>query len=860
MLPAPARPLVWLLRAVSSRDSAKAAIGDILEEFTERSTAGRAPRVPALWVNVQTLREIGMTMTAGAPRVLRAAGLTLRDSFRALRSSLAHSLFIILVLAIGVTVGTITFSVVDTVVFRPLPIEEPHQLVTISTRDASRKVRIPPAMYWQLREHLSSVEHLTARSTTTGETLTVRDVTEQQAILSAGSEIFPMLRWSTSIGRLWSSDEEQEGAPGVAVLGHRFWRERLNSDPSILGETATVGEHTYRIIGVLSSSSDRGGVDLTTGAIWVPRFVPRSGFETAFYGALLARMRPGVSPARVADDVQRIVGGTDWRPDVKPLLTQYVSRFSDWMLMALGAAGMVVLIACVNAANLMLTRSAAGAQDLAIRASLGASRRRITVAVLTEGLLLSFGATICALLFSVAGVRMARVAIETMLPGVFRASTIALDGRVLTAALVLAVMTGVLVSLVPAWQTSRAPVSTLLKDAEGATATGRKRWRSVFLTAEVATIAVLMVVSWLFVVSLIRVMSVDLGIDRTNLLAVKPRTEFRGTVDEVEERLRGLPGVSGVARSTGASLPLIGRAYSGAWHTTKLERADGQPAANVQGPLEASLYRVTPNYFSVAGVAFRQGSTWPEAAHSSQPVVLEEAAARALFGDVNPIGLQVRATEPKGVFTITGTVAHVRIRGPEETVPPLAYFPSAPNPTRKYAGLFVKTTRPAAEMVPLINDALKPLAPTALEPYVFVADAAVDVITATRRFNGGLMAAFGIVGILIGAAGVYAVMGSFVAQQTREIGVRMALGATPSRVQRGVMALAWRHLVIGLALGLPLAWWLSRGFASLLFGVTPAHVSVYAGVSVLLCAVGFLAAWAPARRASRIDPIISLRR
>lgn len=859
MTPTPARVLVRLLSVASSRDEATAAIGDVLEELAERNAAGRRPRLPALWVNLNVLRVIGIALLSGAPRGFRTAGLTLRDAMRALRAGSAQSIFIVLVLAIGVTVGTITFSVVDAVILRPLPVEQPERLVTIPTWDNQFKARITPEGYWRLRDNLGSVAHLTARFTLSGETLTIRGVSEQQSLYQAGADIFPMLGWSPAIGRLWTLDDENKGETGVAVLGHRFWRERLNSDSSILGETASVGRHTYRIIGVLSAASDRDGLDLTTGAIWVPHVVARAGDGRV--GGILARLRPGVTPAQVADDVQRLIGTTDWRPEVKPLLDQYIAPFSRWMLMALGAAAMVVLIACVNAANLMLTRSAGRSQELAIRASLGASRLQIAASVLTEGLLLSGGATMAALLLSLAGVRLAKVAIEATLPSMFRASTIALDGRVFAAAIATAIVTGVLVSLVPAWQTSRAPVSSLLKDAEGATSTGRRRWRSVFLTAEVATVAVLMVVSWLFVVSLIRVVGTDLGLERTNLLAVSPRLEFRGTVDEVEQRLSSLPGVVGVARSTAASLPLIGRAYSGAWHTTKLERADGLPAVGADSPLETLQYRVTPNYFEVAGVAFRRGATWAAGTERDVlPIVLDEHIARQLFGDENPVGRQVRATEPKGVFTVTGTVAHVFARGAEDPYQHSAYFASAPNAKRVFASLFVRTTGPADAMVPLVNEALKSLAPTALEPFVFVADAAVQRITAVRRFNGGLMALFGIVGVLIGAAGVYAVMASFVAQQTREIGVRMALGATPSRIQRGVMALAWRHLLIGLALGLPIAWWLSRGFAALLFQVTPADPSVYLGVAALLSVVGFVAAWIPARRASRIDPIVSLRK
>jgi ABC-type antimicrobial peptide transport system permease subunit len=209
---------------------------------------------------------------------------------------------------------------------------------------------------------------------------------------------------------------------------------------------------------------------------------------------------------------------------------------------------------------------------------------------------------------------------------------------------------------------------------------------------------------------------------------------------------------------------------------------------------------------------------------------------------------------------VVGTVPYVYVRGPEEAYHPSAYFPLRPSATRTFADLFVRTSRPPEEMVAPINVALKPLAPLTKDPFVFVADEALARLTATRRFNAGLMSAFGLVGILIGAAGVYAVMTSFVAQQTREIGVRLALGATPARIQRGVLALAWRHLAAGLALGLPIAWWSSRGFTALLFGVTPADLSVYVGVTALLTIVGFTAAWIPARRAAGVDPVVSLRR
>ena len=786
--------------------------------------------------------------------------LTLRDAWRSLRAAPAHSLFVVFVLTVGITVGTVTFSVVDAVILKPLPLEQPEQLVHIPTRDQDFKLRITPELYWQLHDHLGSVQGLATRMTMSGGSVTVGGITDEWPVTYASSGIFNVLRWSPSIGRFWTAEDEARGETDVAVLGYRFWFEQFKSELSVLGTTVSDGRKSYRVIGVLPASSDHPELDLTSRPIWVPMVVPRTGPSSPY--AVLARMRPGVSTAQVADDIQRLAAVPEWHPVVTPLLDIYVTPVRHWMLLALGAAALVVLIACVNAANLMLTRSARRVHEMAIRASLGASRRKIAGTVLAEGFLLSVGATACALLFSVAGIRVAKAAVTTMLVEIFRASTISLNGRVLIAAIAAAAGTGLLVSLVPAWQTARAPVSSLLKDAETTTFTGRRQWRGVFLTAEIAIVVVLLVVSWLFVVSLIRVVGIDIGIERANLVAVKPSSDFQGTVDGVQQRLESVPGVAGVAVSTGASLPLVGRAFGGAWITTKLQRADGLTITGGES-VTALQYRVTPNYFDVAGLRFTRGGTWSaETTFSAPAMVLSEPAARELFGGDDPLGRSVRAgvgTDRERVFTVVGIVPHVYAGGPEDDAPSAAYFPLPPDPNRKYAGLFVRTSRPPGEMVSVLTEALKPVAPATKKPFVFVADEALSKITATRRFNAALMSAFGLVGMLIGAAGVYAVMASFVAQRTREIGIRVALGATPSRIRRDVLGLAWRHLIVGLTLGIPIAWWLSRGFASLLFQVTPADGSVYVGVAALIIAVGFAAAWIPARRAARIDPIISLR-
>lgn len=848
--------LVWLLRRLSSRDAANAAVGDAFEELSARRAVGRAPRFPHLWMTLQLLRSIAAAVGAGFPRFVRAMGLVVRDAFRSLRTAPAQSLFIVLVLMVGITAGTVTYSVVDAVLLKPLPIADGHQVVSIATRDEARKQRVTSEVYWQLKERLTSVQVLVSSSFSSGRLSTLRGVTDDWMVAQVQLEAFAMYRLRTGIGRLWT-EEEQAGAAPVAVLGYRVWRERFGSDPSILGDTITAGEGavTYRVIGVLSAESDHPEVNIGSAGYWVPKVIPRTGRADLF--GLTARMRPGVTPAQVAEEIRRIEGSGDWLPTVTPIMDSYVSRVRRWMLLALGAAGLVVLVACVNAANLMLSRCAGRVQEIAVRASLGASRARIVATVLLEGLLLSAAATAGALLLSLGGVRVARNVLTGMPLGVFRGDQIAVNGRVLMASVAVTMVTGLVVALIPAWQTARTPLSSLLKDAAGATSTGRRRWRSVFLTSEVAIVVILLVVSSLFVVSLARVFEIDLGIDRTNLVAVKPNIEFQGTVLEVRQRLESLPGVTGVAVSMGTSLPLVGRAFGGAYHEVSLRRVDAESA----GPdIKALDYRVTPNYFEVAGLKFVRGGTWREESIDSAPAaVLDQRVARALFGDGNPIGRPIKRSNPDRVYTVVGVVPFAPTRGPEEENLPSIYFPVRVDPKRAFAGLFVRTTRPAGEMVPVITEALAPFAPRQKMPYVFGTDEALSRITATRRFNTGLMSLFGLVGVLIGAAGVYAVMASFVVQQTREIGVRLALGATRERILTGVLSLAGRHLLMGFAIGVPAAWWLSRGFTALLFQVTPADVSIYVGVAVILAAIGLVAAWVPARRASQVDPIICLK-
>jgi predicted permease len=513
----------------------------------------------------------------------------------------------------------------------------------------------------------------------------------------------------------------------------------------------------------------------------------------------------------------------------------------------------VVLIACVNVANVMLTRSASRSHELAVRASLGASRKMLAGMLLAESLILSTAATASALIFAAWGLN----AVRNLLPiGVPRVTAISLDGGVFAAAALAALITGLLFGAIPAWEASRASVVGLLKDGSTTATSGRRRWRTFFLITQVSCVAVLLVLSTLFVGSFIRVVTTDLGFDRSHLIAAATVTDYTGTVDEVQARLARIPGVTAVTATGYSSLPLVGPAFGGAYIDETLQTTDATDSASTK----AFVYRVTPNYFEVTGTVFRRGSTWTSAPTAEwRPIVLDETVARLLFRESNPLGRQLAVTNHTAAFTVVGVVSDALTRGPEGGARASVYTPFALRPS--WVSFLVRTAGPPDRLVPAVETEIGAVSKpnTSTGSGVKVVDDAYRRLTATRRFTGTLMGLFAVLEMIIGAAGIYAVTSSVVAQQTREFGVRIALGATSADIHRGVIGQATRHVLVGLAIGLPIAWWISRGFGSLFFRVQPSDVSVYLIVAALLLSAGLLAALLPARRAARVDPIISLR-
>lgn len=855
--------LAWLLRRLTLREAADAAIGDIFEILQERVASRRAPRWPSLWLRIQVAAAIWSVLRAVTPRIARSWGHTFRDALRGMRRHPSQALFIVLVLAVGMSAATVTFSVVDATVLRPLPFEEGDRIVTIFGRRPTGISGLSPEAFWVIHDHVKGLDSIATTTQFSGAEVSVDGVTENLVVLNTTAGLFRVLRLNAFIGSVWTRSDETAD-PQVAVVTHTFWQRRFGGDPGVLGHKLRIGKTDYRVIGVLAPGvkfPSSMGVDAE---VWVPE-VPARATVSGRYNRInpVARLAPGVSIEQLVSEIESTLAPlaaanptaySGWRLDVRRFRDGLRASVRPWMLLALGCVCLVLLIACANAANVMLTRSWERSRELAVRASLGASGRQLGATLLIESLSLSIAACVVAMLFA----RWGSDAAKSVLPvRPFGWDVISLDARVMTAAIVAAIFTGLVCGIVPGWQASRVPVLTLLKDG-GATATARRRgWRSVFLIAQVASVAALLVVASLFIGSFVRVITADLGLDRSNLIGVSTLTGNGPRVAEFHDRLRAIAGVRSVA-AVGLSTPPLVAAFGGAFHDMNVYRSDSGAGAQ---EVKVRTYAVTPEYFDVVGTPFRQGRVWPAQRAPDQgvvPIVIDEPTARTLFGGESPLGRLLRQRDSDRMFTITGVVPYLLAGGPEGTRLSSAYYP-LDAAGRAWVGFFIRTSLPAGPVARDVHKTLQSMVRPGQWPNVHLADDAFTMLTALRRFNGLLMSLFAVLAVLIGCAGVYAAVASAVAQRTREIGVRIALGATVGEIRRSVLVESGRYLILGLAIGLPAGWLMSRGFGSIFFQVAPGDFSIHAIVAAVLVVAGLVAAFIPARRASRVDPVVTLR-
>jgi putative ABC transport system permease protein len=584
------------------------------------------------------------------------------------------------------------------------------------------------------------------------------------------------------------------------------------------------------------------------------------------YLQVIARLKPGVSlgeaqaqMSHVADAIEQAnpIWNKDSRIGVRPLVDHIVgARIRSWMLMLLGSVGVVLLIACANIANLMLARASAQERDAGIRAALGASRWRLARQLLTESLVLSAAGTACAVVVAWWAVQVLRT---SMPDGVPRVTTIALDLRVLAAAAGLSLLTGMLFGIFPALHLSRPDLSSVLKHGSRSSAGSLRQWtRSALVVGEVALAVVLLVGAALFIGSFMSLVRIDPGFDPGNVLTaqISPRVasvteepDYSPAFADLLERVRGIPGVAH------ASMVAPGVPLAGNYGRTTL-RVHGRDI-NLNADSGVGLRYVTPEYHSALKIPLRRGRLFSEHDRKTAPgvVIINEAAAKHYFPGEDPIGRMVSVRGERTVVGVVGDVHQVSLEAEPMTE---AYVPMAQS--RVSGGLLaIRTTGNPYDVLPAVKAAVYAVLPDVPLRNVVTMEELVARRLAQRKFSMLLLGLFGLLGLAIAAVGVYGLMAYVVSQRTREIGVRMALGATRANVVRMVLLNACALVAAGLVLGTMAAWYLSAVSQAFLFRLQATDPRAFVAAVVCLFLAGLAATAIPARRAASVDPMVALR-
>jgi predicted permease len=764
----------------------------------------------------------------------------------------------LLVLGLAMAAATVTFSVVDTIVLRQLPFEHSEDLTALVASPNS-------ATFWQ---SVSGNEVMTwpgriaaldswAAVASGSEALQISG--ERTRVVSARvtPSLFDVLRSKPEIGRLFTAVDQQTGNGSVAVISFELWQRMFSGDPRAIGAVLPLAAGPATVIGVLSRN---GGYPLATTAgarteLWTPLDVPAEGS----YLRVIARRRPDVqltvASAQLLAATHALIQADPvkyqhWSPTFVPLYDVLVGPVRLWMLLILWGVGLLLLVACVNMANLLLIRAADRASEIAIRAALGATRQRLTMMLLGESVLLSLVPIAAALVVAPWGIEVARAALPG---GLARVGLISLDTRVLVVALGSGVISSVVFGLLPAFHASRLDLGVLLRSRVDRAVIGR-RWRSAFLVAEVTLVSMLLVATILFIGSFAAATRADLGFDRRGLIEVTTST-LTLPAEEAMRRLQAAPGVASVARIDGTEPLLDDRLGKGA-------DAGGVTVARLDVPngITVDLRRVSGGFFATARISVVRGTAFRDDEVSRSSLVVDDAAARQLFGTQDPIGKHVGLSGTAMPLTIVGVARQLKREGPEgELRRPSAYRPIDAEVPVGVPHFLIRLSRPDLEVGTTLQAAITTFTNSRNPASVLPLETTFQRFTAQRRFTASLMAIFGALALFVGAAGVYAVMSALLSQQMHEFGVRAALGATPGQLRRGIFSKALKHVAIGLALALPLAWWAARSVGVLFFGVQPTDLWVYLLVAGILFLAGLLASVPVARRAARADPIVSLR-
>jgi putative ABC transport system permease protein len=793
----------------------------------------------------------------------------LQFALRMLRKAPGFTLAAVLATALGIGANTAIFTVIKQVLLQPLPYPDAGRIVDVNeyARDRATAVSPPNFIDWR-----SGNRTLTALGAYSDQVMTLTGASEP-ARVGAGlldPAVLPVLGVTPLLGRAFTSDDVQPGARKVTILGYDIWQRAYGGERGILSQTITLEGDPHEVVGVMPS-----GFDFPDGSeLWVPlAFGPRDLGDNqrgAHYLAAVGRLRPGITAAQATADLDRIEQGIAARfPDklagysvaAVPLLTSMVETVRRPLLILFGAVVFVLLIACVNVSNLLLARATTRTGEIAVRAALGAGRRRLIRQLLAESVVLSLAGGAAGLLLGSWGVRALMAVAPADLP---RAADVRMDGTILAFSILLSIVAGVLFGAAPAIVASRPDLAVFLKDVrrDGGSSGGRRRLRAALVAAQVALALVLLAGAGLAVRSFERLTQVDPGFRTANVLTFRvslPEASYSSMESQTRffrdytERIEQMPGV--VAAGAVSFAPVTRSGFGGSF--TIYGRPEGADEGNAQ------VRSITPGYMEALSIPLKSGRrvTAQDTATGARVALVSETAARRFWPGENPVGRQIRVHVNESVKApreIIGVVGDVRTRGMELDPVPVVYVPHTQYGPESMT-MVVRAGGDPVPLVPQLKAALSALGPGVAFSRARTLDELVSANVAEPRFRTLLLTIFAAVSLALAAVGLYGVMAFSVSQRRAELGLRMALGADPSDVVRLVLREGMTPVAAGILIGLGGAALLARVMETLLFGVDAFDPLTFGAVALALTAVALAACYLPARRAMRVDPATSLR-
>ena len=808
----------------------------------------------------------------------------LKYAARVLLKSPGFVAIALLTLALGIGANTALFSVVNGVLLRPLPYLRPSELVVLSEKTAnfdSSSISYPNFLDWQ-RSNSSFTSIAAYRSDDFS--ITGSGEAERVRIGMVSSGFFEILGVTPARGRLFTADDDRLGSAPVALITAGLWQRKFGSAPDIVGKRITMNGGGYTVIGVVPVSFQLESTNLGIKDVFVPIGENKDPFfhDRDVHEGMraLGRLKSGVTLAAAQADMDQIANNLALAyPDADkgagislvPLKKDIVGDVQPFLWVLLGAVGFVLLIACVNVANLQLARATTRAREFAIRSALGASQSRVIRQLLTESVLLGLAGGALGLVVAAWGTQAALKVLPETLP---RAQDVGVDGRVLIFTLVASIVAGVLFGLAPALKIARPNLQETLKESGRGASGTRHRAQGVFVVVEMAMALVLLIGAGLMIRSLLDLWNVNPGFNPQGVLtfavSLSPSlgtnaTTSRNAIREMDERLKHIPGVESVS-STGGALPMTGDNEFPFW-------LGGQPKPTNQSDMKQSLfYFAGPDYLSAMRIPLHRGRffTQDDNEHSPPVMVIDESFAREYFPNQDPIGKRINIgiidTEPE----IIGVVGHVKHWGLDtdgdakhpimaQTYMPLMQLPDVLWTGPPAATVVVRTKGSPAGLVPAIRDAIEKMNGENVMYETKPLEQILAESLAARRFSMILLGVFAALALLLSSIGIYGVISYVVGQRTHEIGIRMALGAQRSHVLRLMLGEGMKMALLGVAIGVAAALGLTQLMASMLYGVSATDPITFCGVALVLTSVALTACYIPARRAMRVDPMVALR-